>query len=82
MTTSCKIVEITPPVTPPAPADRTFTLTLTGQELQHLRASMGNQYPHDYGPIVGGDMLDFFACLRDALLEAGIPVLMYSDNTQ
>ena len=30
--TTCKIIEITPPATPPAPAERTFTLTLTGHE--------------------------------------------------
>ena len=75
--TTCKITETTPPPTELTPAERTFTLTLTGQELQHLRASMGNQIVSDYAPIVGEHMLDFLASLRDALQEAGIPVLSY-----
>ncbi len=75
--TTCKIVEITPLVTPPVPADRTFTITLTGQELQHLRASMGNQIASDYTPIVGDNMLRFFSSLGHALREAGVPVLEY-----
>ena len=80
MTTSCKIVEITPPITPPAPADRTFTITLTGQELQHLRASMGNQEAHKYVPILGECMLCFFSSLGIALEGADIPVLSYPDT--
>jgi len=75
--TTCKITEITPPVEPPAPADRTFTLTLTGQELQHLRASMGNQNIHEYQKVLGADMGDFFARIDTACYKAGIPRLSY-----
>ena len=75
--TTCKIVEITPPVTPPTPAERTFTLTVTGQELQHLRATLGAQRGCDYHPVLRVDMFHVYNCIDNACRDADIPRISY-----